>query len=155
MKFSIQEEGGEKQFFLSFQDAEAKTGINGATVLRIIRSGKGYFKRRSDRKIIFIREEYDEPFIQIDGVDFYEFEEVFEQFGLKRQVFYKQLLKKGGKYFTDAQGEFHKVTAKSQLLERLIGDSRRLEMNRQLLAYEKRYKNTPKGVSLDVLLGEN
>ena len=45
MKFSIQEEGGEKQFFLSFQDAEAKTGINGREpVLRIIRSGKELFQ---------------------------------------------------------------------------------------------------------------
>ena len=155
MKFSIQEEGGEKQFSLSFQDVEAKTGINGATVLRIIRSGKGYFKRRSDRKIIFIQEEYDEPFIQIDGKDFYDFKEISEQFGLKRQVFYKQLLKKGGKYFTDGGGEVHKVTAKSKLLERLIDDSRRLEMNRQLLAYEKRYKNTPRGVPLNVLLEED
>ena len=144
MKFSIQEEGGEKQFFLSFQDAEKKTGINGQTILRIIRSPRNYFKRRSDKKIIFIREEMDGPFIQIDGVDFYDFEDIADQFGLKRQVFYKQLLNKGGKYFIDGHGVLHKITARSELLDKLISDSHKAEMYKQLSAYEKRYKNSQK-----------
>ena len=154
MKFSIQEEGGEKQFFLSFQDAEEKTGINDQTILRIIRSPRNYFKRRSDKKIIFIQEEYDGPFIQIDGKNFYDFEEISEQFGLKRQVFYKQLLKKGGKYFIDGNGEIHKVTAKSELLERLISDSHQLEMYKQLAAYKKRCKNRLNGDLEDAALKE-
>ena len=83
MKFSIQEQGGEKQFFLSFQDSEKKTGISSLTIVRIIKSDKDYFRRRSDKKVIFIRKENDEPFIQIDGEDFHSFEEINARFELK------------------------------------------------------------------------
>ena len=42
MKFSIQVQGEEKQFFLSFQEAEKKTGISTLTIARILRSGGKY-----------------------------------------------------------------------------------------------------------------
>ena len=155
MKFSIQEEGGEKQFFLSFQDAEKKTGISGLTIVRIIKSDKDYFRRRSDKKVIFIRKENDEPFIQIDGEDYHSFEEIHEKFGLKRQVFYKQLLKQGGKYFLDDQGELHKVTKKSELLANLISDSQKLEMNARVMAIKKRCKKMPAAFPKDDLLRDD
>ena len=152
MKFSIQEEGGEKQFFLSFQDAEKKTGISSLTIVRILKSDKDYFRRRSDKKVIFIRKENDEPFIQIDGQDFCAFEEIRDRFGLTRPVFYKQLLKQGGKYFLDGQGELHKVTKKSELLEKLISDSQKLEMMARVLAVKTRCKKMPAAFSIDALL---
>ena len=154
MKFSIQEQGGEKQFFLSFQDAEKKTEISSLSIVRIIKSDKDYFRRRSDKKVIFIRKENDEPFIQIDGEDFHSFEEIHERFGLKRQVFYKQLLKKGGKYFIDAQGDIHKITQKSQLLENLIRDSQKLEMLARVMAIKKRCKKMPAAFPKDEMLAD-
>ena len=155
MKFSIQEQGGEKQFFLSFQDAEKKTGISSLTIVRIIKSDKDYFRRRSDKKVIFIRKENDEPFIQIDGEDFHSFEEINARFGLKRQVFYKQLLKRGGKYFIDAQGVIHQISKKSELLENLISDSQKLEMLARVMAIKKRCKKMPAAFPKDVFLQED
>lgn len=140
MKFSIQEEGGEKQYFLSFQDAEKKTGISPLNIVRILRSDKDYFRRRSDKKVIFIQREEDEPFIQIDGEDFNTFEEIQEKFGLKRQVFYKQLLGQGGKYFLDDFGQLHKVTKRSDLLERVIGDYRKTKMYEGIASLKRNCK---------------
>ena len=155
MKFSIQVQGEEKQFFLSFQDAEKKTGISSLSIARILRSDKDYFRRRSDKKVVFIRKETDEPFIQIDGEDFHSFEEIHARFGLKRQVFYKQLLKKGGKYFIDAQGIIHGVTKKSELLENLISDSQKLEMLARVMAIKKRCKKMPAAFPKDIFLAED
>ena len=152
MKFSIQEEGGKKQFFFVISGCGKKTGISSLTIVRIIKSDKDYFRRRSDKKVIFIRKENDEPFIQIDGEDFHSFEEIQERFGLKRQVFYKQLLKKGGKYFIDAQGDIHKITKKSQLLENLISDSQKLEMLARIMAIKKRCKKMPAAFPKDEML---
>ena len=140
MKFSIQEEDGEKQYFLSFQDAEKKTGISPLNIVRILRSDKNYFRRRSDFKLIFIEREEDEPFIQIDGEDFKTFEEISEKFGMKRQVFYKQLLSQGGKYFLDDFGQLHKVTKRSDLLERDIGEYRKLKMYDGIASLKKHCK---------------
>ena len=140
MKFSIQEEGGEKQYFLSFQDAEKKTGISPLNIVRILRSDKDYFRRRSDKKVIFIRREEDEPFIQIDGEDFNTFEEIHEKFGLKRQVFYKQLLGQGGKYFLDDSGQLHKVTKKSDLLDRFISEFHRNKMYKGIASMKRNCK---------------
>ena len=152
MKFSIQVQGEEKQFFLSFQDAEKKTGISSMTIVRILRSDKDFFRRRSDKKVIFIQKENDEPFIQIDGEDFYSFVEISAKFGLKRQVFYKQLLKKGGKYFIDSQGDIHAVTKKSEILEKLISETHRLEMLEKLFAAKKRCKKLPVTLPEDIFM---
>ena len=140
MKFSIQEEDGEKQYFLSFQDAAKKTGINPLSIVRILRSDKDYFRRRSDKKVIFIRREEDEPFIQIDGEDFNTFEEINEKFRLRRQVFYKQLLAQGGKYFLDDFGQLHKVTKRSDLLERFIDEYRKEKMYKGIATLKRNCK---------------
>ena len=155
MKFSIQEEGEEKQFFLSFQDAEKKTGISSLTIARILRSDKDFYRRRSDKKVIFIKKENDEPFIQIDGEDFHSFAEISARFGLKRQVFYKQLLKKGGKYFIDAHGDIHAITNKSEILEKLISETHRLDMLTKVMMATKRGKKMPVTLPDDFFLLED
>ena len=154
MKFSIQVQGEEKQFFLSFQEAEKKTGISSLTIARILRSDKDFFRRRSDKKVIFIMKENDEPFIQIDGEDFHSFEEISAAFGLKRQVFYKQLVKRGGKYFIDSQGVIHGVTRKSEILEKIIDEAHHLKMMGMVIADKKRCKKMPTAYQLDKLVEE-
>ena len=87
MKFSIQEEGGEKQIFFTFKEASEKTGIPSKTILRVLKSGNIKYFRRADKKTFFIEEEDQTPFIQIDGEDFFTAEEIQERFGLSRTVF--------------------------------------------------------------------
>ena len=70
MKFSIQEEGGEKQIFFTFKEASEKTGIPSKTILRVLKSGADKYFRRSDKKTFCIQAEESSPFIQIDGEDF-------------------------------------------------------------------------------------
>ena len=140
MKFSIQEEDGEKQYFLSFQEAAKKTGISPLNIVRILRSDKDYFRRRSDKKVIFIQREEDEPFIQIDGEDFKTFEEISEKFGMKRQVFYKQLISQGGKYILDYFGKLHKVTKRSDTLEKDIDEHREIKMYDGIASLKKQCK---------------
>ena len=154
MKFSIQVQGEDKQFFLSFQEAEKKTGISTLTIARILRSDKDFFRRRSDKKLIFIRKENDEPFIQIDGKDFHSFEEIAATFGLKRQVFYKQLVKRGGKYFLDSQGVIHGVTKKSELLEKILDEAHTLKMMGMVLSDKNMRKDATKVYQLSKLAEE-
>ena len=45
----------------------------------------------ADKKVFWIREEETEPFIQVDGEDFFTAEEIRETFGLSRTVFFNQL----------------------------------------------------------------
>ena len=71
MKFSIQEEGGEKQIFFTFKEASEKTGISSKTILRVLKSGKNKYFRRVDKKTFWIQDESQTPFIQIDGEDFF------------------------------------------------------------------------------------
>ena len=70
MKFSIQEEGGEKQIFFTYKEASEKTGIPSKTIVRVLKSGNIKYFRRSDKKVFQIQNEETTPFIQIDGEDF-------------------------------------------------------------------------------------
>ena len=67
MKFSIQEEGKEKQIFLTFKEASEKTGLPSKTILRVLNSERDKYFRRVDKKTFWIKEEDEAPFIQIDG----------------------------------------------------------------------------------------
>ena len=87
MKFSIQEEGQEKQIFFTFKEASAQTGLPSKVILRVLQSGQIKYVRRADKKVFWIREEEESPFIQIDGKDFFTAEEIQERFGLSRTVF--------------------------------------------------------------------
>ena len=64
MKFSIQEAGGEKQIFFTFKDASEKTGITSKNILRVLKSGRNKYFRRSDKKTFWIQNEEKTPFIQ-------------------------------------------------------------------------------------------
>ena len=100
MKFSIQEEGHpgglapEKQIFFTFKEASAQTGLPSKVILRVLQSGQIKYVRRSDKKVFWIREEEEFPFIQVDGEDFFTAEQIQERFGLSRTVFFNQLQKK-------------------------------------------------------------
>ena len=87
MKFSIQEEGQEKQIFFTFKEASAQTGLPSKVILRVLQSGQIKYVRRADKKVFWIQEEEKELFIQIDGEDFFTAEEIQERFGLSRTVF--------------------------------------------------------------------
>ena len=73
MKFSIQEEGHpgepapEKQIFFTFKEASAQTGLPSKVILRVLQSEQIKYVRRVDKKVFWIREEEESPFIQIDG----------------------------------------------------------------------------------------
>ena len=119
MKFSIQEEGKEKQIFFTFKEASEQTGLPYKTIFRVLKSGNIKYERRVGKKVFWIQEEETEPFIQIDGKDFSSAEEIQERFGLSRTVFFNQLCKKKN-HFLDSGGKSYEVTWASPRLERLI-----------------------------------
>ena len=124
MKFSIQEEGKEKQIFFTFKEASEKTGLPSKTIVRVIQSGRNKYFRRADKKVFWIRVEETEPFIQIDGKDFFTADEIQERFGLSRTVFFNQLQKKKT-HFLDSQEKSHEVTWKSLQLDKFWGMMKR------------------------------
>ena len=117
-----------KRFFFSFRTAEEKTKIPKQTILRVLKSGKETYFRRSDKKVFTIKVENDGPFIQIDGIDFSTDEEIENAFGWSREIFYNRLLKQGGKYFNDCQGVIHKITWKSDDLAAALDAVKKEEM---------------------------
>ena len=119
MKFSIQEEGKEKQIFFTFKEASNHTGLPSKTILRVLKSGQFKYERRADKKVFWIQEEEESPFIQIDGEDFFTAEEIQERFGLSRTVFFNQLCKKTT-HFLDSQEKSHEVTWTSSRLEKFL-----------------------------------
>ena len=131
MKFSIQEEGGEKQIFFTFKEASEKTGIPSKTILRVLKSGNIKYFRRADKKTFFIEEEDQTPFIQIDGEDFFTAEEIQERFGLSRTVFFNQLCKKKT-HFLDSGEKSHEVTWASPRLEKLLGLMQRNKLEQRI-----------------------
>ena len=142
MKFSIQEEGGEKQIFFTFKEASEKTGIPSKTILRVLKSGRNKYFRRSDKKTFWIQDEDQTPFIQIDGEDFFTAEKVQERFGISRTVFFNQLTKKKT-HFLDSQEKSHEVTWKSDGLEKFLSKLRERDAAEKLMSLQKR-KNMPK-----------
>ena len=123
MKFSIQEEGHEKQIFFTFKEASAQTKLPSKVILRVLQSGQQKYVRRSDKKVFWIREEETEPFIQVDGEDFFTAEQIQERFGLSRTVFFNQLQKKKT-HFLDSQEKSHDVTWASPRLQTFLGKLR-------------------------------
>ena len=119
MKFSIQEEGKEKQIFFTFKEANEQTGLPSKTILRVLKSGNIKYERRVDKKVFWIQEEEESSFIQIDGKDFFSAEEIQERFGLSRTVFLNQLCKKKT-HFLDSQEKSHEVTWASPRLEKFL-----------------------------------
>ena len=142
MKFSIQEEGGEKQIFFTFQEASEKTGLSSKSIYRVLKSGRNKYFRRSDKKTFWIQNEETTPFIQVDGEDFFTEEEIQERFGISRTVLFNQLCKKKT-HFLDSQEKSHEVTWKSDGLEFFFSKLRERNAVEKVMSFEKR-KNMPK-----------
>ena len=141
MKFSIQEEGQEKQIFFTFKEASAATGLPSKVILRVLQSGQIKYARRADKKVFWIREEEESPFIQIDGEDFFT-AEIQERFGLSRTVFFNQLCKKKT-HFLDSQEKSHEVTWKSPRLENFLSKLKEKDTVEKLMHSQAR-KGMPK-----------
>ena len=150
MKFSIQEEGGDKQIFFTFKEASEKTGLTSKNIARVLKSGRNKYFRRSDKKTFWIQEEDTDPFIQIDGEDFFTAEEIQERFGLSRTVFFNQLRKKKTR-FLDSQEKSHEVTWKSLILEKLIELMQKNEMEQRIAQKRSQHslRTTIKEISND------
>ena len=142
MKFSIQEEGKEKQIFFTFKEASEKTGILSKRILQTLQSERTKYFRRSDKKTFWIREEETVPFVRIDGEDFFTAEEIQERFGLTRTVFFNQLMKKKT-HFLDSREKSHEVTWKSDSLESFLSKLRERDATEKVMTFRKR-KNMPK-----------
>ena len=150
MKLSIQEEGGDKQIFFTFKEASEKTGLTSKNIARVLKSGRNKYFRRSDKKTFWIQEEDTDPFIQIDGEDFFTTEEIQERFGLSRTVFFNQLRKKKT-HFLDSQEKSHEVTWKSLILEKLIELMQKNEMEQRIAQKRSQHslRTTIKEISND------
>ena len=142
MKFSIQEEGQEKQIFFTFKEASAATGLPSKVILRVLQSGQIKYARRADKKVCWIREEEESPFIQIDGDDFFTAKQIQERFGLTRTVFFNQLCKKKT-LFLDSQEKSHEVTWKSPRLEKFLSKLKEKDTVEKLMHSQAR-KGMPK-----------
>ena len=148
MKFSIQEEGHpgelapEKQIFFTFKEASAQTGLPSKVILRVLQSGQIKYVRRSDKKVFWIREEEEFPFIQVDGEDFFTAEQIQERFGLSRTVFFNQLQKKKT-HFLDSQEKSHDVTWASPRLQKFLSKLREREVVAKTMRSQAR-KGMPK-----------
>ena len=53
MKFSIQEEGREKQIFFTFKEANEKTGIPSSNIWRVLKRENKKFKRKDGKVFSF------------------------------------------------------------------------------------------------------
>ena len=148
MKFSIQEEGhpGEpspdKQIFFTFKEASTQTGLPSKVILRVLQSGQQKYVRRSDKKVFWIREEEQSPFIQVDGEDFFSAEQIQATFGLSRTVFFNQLQKKKT-HFLDSQEKSHEVTWASPQLQKFLSKLREREVVAKIMRSQAR-KGMPK-----------
>ena len=142
MKFSIQEEGQDKQIFFTFKEASAQTGLPSKVILRVLQSGQIKYERRADKKVFWIREEETEPFIQIDGEDFFTAEQIQERFGLSRTVFFNQLSKKKT-HFLDSQEKSHEVTWASPRLQKFLSKLKEKAVVEKLMHSQAR-KGIPK-----------
>ena len=141
MKFSIQEEGGEKQIFFTFKEANEKTGIPSSNIWRVLKRENKKFKRK-DGKVFFIQEEEtNEPFLQVDGEDIFDYVEL-EKFGISSQCFLNQILRKK-KHFLDSEEITHYITWKSPEFDFFIDALRTNRMDTNIIHHAKK-KSRPK-----------
>ena len=141
MKFSIQEEGQEKQIFFTFKEANEKTGIPSSNIWRVLKRENKKFKRK-DGKVFFIQEEEtNEPFLQVDGEDIFDYAEL-EKFGISSQCFLNQILRKK-KHFLDSEEITHYITWKSPEFDFFIDTLRTNRMDTNIIHHAKK-KSRPK-----------
>ena len=131
MKFSIQEAGGEKQIFFTFKEASEQTGIPSSNIWRVLKRENKKFKRK-DGKVFFIQEEEtNEPFLQVDGEDIFDYVEL-EKFGISTQSFLNQILRKK-KHFLDSEEITHYITWKSPEFDFFIDTLRQNRMDGKII----------------------
>ena len=141
MKFSIQEEGGEKQIFLTFREASEKTGIPSSNIWRVLKRENKKFKRK-DGKVFFIQEEEtNEPFLQVDGEDIFDYDEL-KKFGISSQCFLNQILRKK-KHFLDSEEITHYITWESPDFDFFIDTLRKNRMDAKIIN-QRKSKSRPK-----------
>ena len=141
MKISIQEEGkdGEatpRQVFLTFKEAAASIGIPSTQIYNIIKRGEPRYKRRSDKKVFFIREEKDGKLCSIDGEDFHSFQEIKDKFEISPTIFLNQIARKKT-HFLDSNEITHFIKNLSPEMEKIIDAEKRMEMNKKNLSQNK------------------
>ena len=119
MKISIQEEGKEKQVYLTFKDAMEASGIPSPQIYLIIKRGNPRYKRRSDGKVFFIQTEKDEKLCSIDNEVFTSFEQIKERFGISPTLFLNQITRKKC-HFLDANEISHFAEDLSPEIEKMI-----------------------------------
>ena len=115
MKFSIQEEGKEKQVFFTFQKASEETGIPSINIHYVLNKNKNpVYRRRKDGKKFTIKKEEETPFATIDGKEYFSFKEIEEDFGITRTIFINQLAKKKN-HFLNRDEKSHNVVKSEDL----------------------------------------
>ena len=107
-----------KSFSLS-KKLQPKLGFPPKSFCEFSNLGNRSMCAEATKKVFWIRGEETEPFIQVDGQDFFTAEEIQETFGLSRTVFFNQLQKKKT-HFLDSQEKSHEVTWKSPRLEHFL-----------------------------------
>ena len=91
------------------------------------------------KKTFWIQEEDAVPFIQIDGEDFFNAEEIQERFGLSRTVFFNQLCKKKT-HFLDSQERSHEATGLSSSLEKFLSCMRAAVADEKNISFPEKEK---------------
>ena len=119
MRFSIQEEGKEKQLFHTFFDATKATGLDSRTIWAALKREDSRYRRRSDKKVFFIQEKRDEKILIIDGEEVNSFEILFSQFGMSPTRFFNQVSRKK-RNFIGKDGNQHTVEWFSPEVEKRI-----------------------------------
>ena len=136
MKFSIQEEGKEKQVFLTLKEAEIATGISSPNIWKTLKTKRSKFTRRSDKKVFFFQQEKDEKLCAIDDEEFTSFQQIKKRFRISPTLFVNQIARKK-RHFLDSNEISHFVKDLSPELERLC------DIKKRCLMYEKVEKNKP------------
>ena len=134
MKFSIQEEGKEKQIFFNFQSASHATGIPSPTINYVLKKkATPIYRRRKDGVKFTIKNEEEKPFATIGGKDYKSFGEIEMDFGISRTLFINQLIAKKN-HFLDSHEKSHEVE-KSDELEEFLDKFKKLRMCAKIEKY--------------------
>ena len=127
MKFSIQEEGKEKQIFFTYYSASLATGIPSQNIHYVLKKKQTPVHcRRKDGVKFTIKNEEEKPFAKIDGKDYFSLEEIERDFGISHTLFFNQLAAKKN-HFLDYQEKSHDVE-KSDELEEFLSKLKHLRM---------------------------
>ena len=133
MTFSIQQEGQEKQIFVTFQEARQATGIPSSHIVTVLkRATNPVYRRRSDGVRFIIKKE-NSPFAKIDGEPFASMDEITEKFGVSQTLFINQLIEKKH-HFLDKNEISHQVEKFKELedcLERVKKFKMYCKINRE------------------------